>query len=82
MSEFMVTRDELETVCIETLDMINGLRITINTQAEVLGLHRYILEKFVPKPLLEAATTEYVEARNAAIEAECHQEQAANAPQA
>jgi hypothetical protein len=49
---------------------VNSLRQTINTQAEVLGCHRYILEKFVPKPLLEQAATEYAEQRAAIIQAE------------
>ena len=48
-------------------DNIEALRKAINIQAEVLGLHRFILEKFVPTPLLEAAAKEYKEARQRQI---------------
>ena len=46
---------------------IESLRLAINVQAEVLGCHRFILEKFVPAPLLEAGAKEYKEARQREI---------------
>lgn len=49
---------------------VEKIRVTVNTQAEVLGCHRYMLEKFMPLPLLEAAATEYAKLRAAAIEQE------------
>lgn len=66
-SDFIVTRDELAQICWETMDMINGLRIAINTHAEVMGLHRYLLERFIPAPTLTAAVNEYAELRAKAI---------------
>lgn len=44
-----------------------ALQGAINTHAEIAGLHRFILEKFVPKPLLEAAVKEYYELRQREI---------------
>lgn len=76
-NSFVVTRDEFNQGMQEQVDniqdvmrVVNALRHTLNTQAEVLGCHRYILEKFVPQPLLEAAATEYSQLRSAAIEQE------------
>jgi hypothetical protein len=76
-NDFVVTREEFnegmqEQVdnIIDIMNAVNELRKTINTQAEVLGCHRYILEKFVPLPLLEQAATEYSEQRAAVIKAE------------
>ena len=72
-----VTRDEYlqgmqEQVdnILDVMKVVNELRKAINIQAEVLGCHRYILEKFVPKPLLEQAATEYSEQRVAIIQSE------------
>lgn len=74
---FLVTRDEFETATtelvgnqIDAINVINSLKRAINNQAEQLGLHRFILEKFVPIPHLEAATVEYKAAREAMIAAE------------
>lgn len=58
-----VTTDDLTQVCWETQDMINGLRILLNTHAEIMMLHRWLLEKFIPAPTLKAAVTEYAELR-------------------
>jgi hypothetical protein len=76
---FIVTRDEFNEGMQEQVDnirdimnVVNMLRNTINTQAEVLGCHRYILEKFVPGPLLEQAATEYKQQRAAVIQAEAN----------
>lgn len=65
-----VMKSELMQVCFETQDMINGLRIAINTHAEVMSLHRYLLERFIPAPVLEAAVNEYAKSRAAQIEVE------------
>lgn len=45
----------------DLMGVVNQLKNAINTQAHVLGLHRYILERFVPLPLLEQATKDYKE---------------------
>lgn len=68
LNGFAVTIDELESVCEDTIKMFGERDVVINTHGEVLGLHRYILEKFVPKPLLEQAVKEYYETRKAEIE--------------
>jgi hypothetical protein len=72
-----VTRDEylqgMQEQVDNTLDVmrvVNELRKALNIQAEVLGCHRFILERFVPKPLLEQAATEYSEQRAAVIRSE------------
>jgi hypothetical protein len=69
-ADFAVTRDELMQVCEETEAILQGLKDTINIHAEVLGLHRFILDKFVPKPLLAQAAKEYYDQRTAQINAE------------
>ena len=80
----MVTRDEYLTGMQEQVDNIKDvmkainslnklaqqLRAAINTHAEIMGLHRYLLERFIPAPTLAAAVTEYSELRAAAIEQE------------
>jgi hypothetical protein len=76
-TDFIVTRDEfndgmqeqVENI-IDVMNAINALRRSLNIQAEVLGAHRFILEKFVPKPLLEQAAKDYVDMRQAVIAAE------------
>ena len=67
-NSFIVTRDELVEVCKETQAMIDELRQLVNVHADVLGCHRYILQKFVPAPLLEAGAKEYRELRDGEIE--------------
>ena len=66
---FAVTVDELISVCEDTLKMFDERDTVINTHADVLGLHRFILEKFVPKPMLEQAVKDYYAQRTAEIEA-------------
>jgi hypothetical protein len=65
-----ITRGELIQVLEETEAMMKEFRHVINTQAEVLGLHRYILDTFVPTPLLQKAAKEYHEARLKQIDVE------------
>jgi hypothetical protein len=84
-AEFM---SDWEQFARENQDMINGLRIddntmrkAINTHAEIMGLHRWLLEKFIPAPVLEAAVNEYSKMRAAQIEEErLKAEQEANLP--
>lgn len=78
-NSFVVTRDEFNIGMQEmveniqdTMAVVNVLRKTLNIQAEILGCHRYILEKFVPLPLIEAAAKEYSEQRKAVIAAEAN----------
>lgn len=61
------TKDDLMQVCYETEAMLNALRITLNTQAEVLACHRYLLKHFIPEPILEAAVNDYAKARKQEI---------------
>jgi hypothetical protein len=75
-----VMKSDLMEVCWETQDMINGLRIAINTHAEIMMLHRHLLEKFIPAPVLEAAVNEYAKTRREQIEAERLAAQAAENP--
>ena len=74
MSEFLVTRAEFEKAVTElvaniddTMTAFNALKNALNVQADVLGMHRFILEKFVPMPLLEQGVKEYRAARLQAI---------------
>ena len=76
-SGFILTRDEYnegmsEMVAnvVDVMGVVNELRRVLNLQAEILGCHRFILERFVPKPMLEAAATEYSKLRNDQILAE------------
>jgi hypothetical protein len=78
-NDYIVTRTEFFEGMQEQVDnikdcmaVVNELRKTINIQAEILGCHRYILEKFVPEPLLKQAAQEYSQQRNALIKAEAN----------
>lgn len=84
-SDFVVTREEFNQGMQEQVDnikdvmtAINVMRNVINTHAEIEGLHRFLLEKFIPKPLLEQATKEYYEQRKAVIELETYGTKRAN----
>jgi len=77
MDKILVTRAEFDQGMGEQVENIkdlieafNTLKTTVNTQAEVLGCHRFILEKFVPRPLLEQAAKEYKQQREMVIESE------------
>jgi hypothetical protein len=54
----------------ETEVILHEMKSVINVHAEVLACHRFVLEKFVPKPLFEAAVKQYYEARKKVIEME------------
>lgn len=62
-----MTQSEICQICKDIEKILQEHQDAINVHAEILGLHRYILEKFVPQPMLEAATKEYHAARMAAI---------------
>ena len=67
---FIATKDELTSVAEDTEANLNELRLAHNAHAEVLNLHRYLLDKFIPQKLLESACNEYYELRKAEIEKE------------
>jgi hypothetical protein len=74
---FIVTRDEFNDGMQQQVDniqnmmeVVNALNKAHNVLTEIVGLNRFILEKFVPRPLLEEATKEYKEQRLAMIKAE------------
>jgi|SRR5579864_9159339 len=50
--------------------VVEKLRAAVNTHAEIAGLHRYLLERFIPAPTLTAAVNEYAELRAKVIEQE------------
>ena len=50
--------------------VIERLRAAVNTHAEIAGLHRYLLERFIPAPTLTAAVNEYAALRAEVIEQE------------
>ena len=52
----------------ETEEILGEMRNVINIHAEVLQAHRYVLEKFVPKPMFVAALREYYDARSKEID--------------
>lgn len=54
----------------DVMDVVNILKRKLNTQAEVLGCHRYILARFVPMPMLEQAVKDFVKERGPALDAE------------
>ncbi len=63
-----VTRDELIQVVEETEVILGEMKAVINVHAEVLACHRWVLEKFVPGPMFQAAVKQYYEARAKDIE--------------
>lgn len=63
------SKDDLIRVCVELESELNKLRLAINVHAEVLNIHRYILTKFVPEPLLKSACEEYEKTRKEEIAA-------------
>jgi len=67
-NEFEQAAAEMVANIVELQEAFNAVRGALNTQGEVCGLHRYILEKFVPKPQLEAAAREYYEIRQREIQ--------------
>ena len=67
MSGTIATKDELESVAKDTTDNLNELRVAINSHAMIMELHRYLLEKFIPAPLLEAACNEFYAAKQQEI---------------
>lgn len=83
-SSEIVSRDEYLTGMQEMVDNIRDvmkavnsmnktveeIRRAVNTHAEIAGLHRYLLERFIPAPTLTAAVKEYSELRAQAIEQE------------
>ena len=62
-----VTRGELIGILDETQEMLTEMKNVINVHAEVLACHRFVLEKFVPGPLFQAAVKQYYEARQKEI---------------
>lgn len=54
---------ELVQEIVELQEAFNIMRQAVNTQAEVLGLHRYVLETALPSGVLEKAAKEYKDAR-------------------
>jgi hypothetical protein len=67
---FIATKDELTGIALDTERNLNELRQALNTNAAVLNLHRYLLEKFIPADLLEKACNEWYEIQQKEIEAE------------
>lgn len=63
----IATRDELSAVVSDTESALNDLRRALNANAAVLNLHRYLLEKFIPAGLLEAACNEWYALQQQAI---------------
>ena len=63
-----VTRGELIGILDETQEMLTEMKNVINVHAEVLACHRFVLEKFVPGPLFQAAVKQYYEARSKEID--------------
>jgi hypothetical protein len=62
----MVTRDELKAVVAE----MEELRVSHNANAAVLNLHRYLLDRFIPAGLLEAACNDWYKIQQEEIEKE------------
>ncbi len=69
-NEFDQAMSELVANILELQEAFNALRKAVNTQGEVLGLHRFALEKFLPLPQLEAASKEYYDLRQRQIATE------------
>lgn len=67
MSKMITTRDELVSVAEDAERNLNELRQAINAHAMILELHRYLLEKFIPQPLLEAGCNEFYAAKQQEI---------------
>ena len=76
-SGFMVTREELQQYVneqtqniMDTMRVVNALKEAVNKQAMALALNRFVIERFVPGPLLERAVKEFNEQVTAQIAAE------------
>lgn len=52
---------------VEIIRAVDELRLALNNQAEALARAVYILDVFVPKPLMEKANAEYEAVRIAQI---------------
>lgn len=65
-----IMASELQIVLEETETMIQEMRDVINVHAEVLASHRWVLDKFVPKPMLAEAFRQYYDARKKQIDVE------------
>jgi len=63
MSGTIATKDELVSVAKDTEANLNELRVGHNDHAMILELHRYLLERFIPAGLLEAACNEFYAAK-------------------
>lgn len=73
-----VSKEELETVLEETETILAEMKHVINAHAEILACHRFILSKFVPPALFEAAVKEYYTARKEEMKTEEGLEQVAD----
>ena len=76
-SGFIITRDEFNEALSEVVanqvdgfNATNAIRHAVNVHAEIAGLHRFLLERFIPAPILEAAVKEYSKIRNDQLAAE------------
>lgn len=67
MNDYIATRDEVSSVAEDAERHLNELRKAINSHAEILSMHRYLLEKFIPEGLLESACNEYYKLRQQEI---------------
>ena len=67
---FIATKSELTSVAMDTQEALNEMRHALNANAAVLNLHRFLLEKFIPAGLLEAACNEWHAAQLKLIEEE------------
>lgn len=54
-----VTRKEVESICVDVSAGMTEMREVINTQAEVLGLCRYLLAAFMPAAQMADAIAKY-----------------------
>ena len=71
-AEFEQGMEEQVSNIIDAHTVINELKRVLNIHAEILGCHRYMLEKFMPAPLLEQAAKEYKALREAQIASEAN----------
>ncbi len=66
-NEFDQGMGEMVENIVELQEGFNAIKLAINTQAEVLGLLKHIIQTYIPVDRVEAAAKEYREVRQREI---------------
>lgn len=66
--------EELQANIVDVMEAFNTMKSALNNQAEVLGLLRFTIQKYLPATHLEEAAGEYKRIREAQIVSAARQE--------